>query len=313
MSALHGLLLIDKPPGVTSHEVVAEVRRILNTREVGHCGTLDPMATGLMILAVGEGLKLVSILTEGDKRYEGEIQFGISTDTLDITGNVTETGEVPKSERDIVEAAQALIGVYELPVPKFSAIKVQGQRLHEKARKGEDFEPPLRQMKFFDLIPGSFNGEKWTFVFSCSKGSFVRSWVLALCQKLGFPGTLSSLRRIFSSPYSLSQAISLTNLDCELKTNGIDQLKKKPCFVSLEKAIPDWDVIRAYRYDLHLLRNGQISKNLRHQLIHQYQPNREFRGFKVLAENTPHVVALIGLELGSGFYIKRVFQHFENQ
>lgn len=307
MSALHGLILVDKPQGLTSHDVVARVRKSLMTRDVGHCGTLDPMATGLMLLAVGEGLKLVSVLTDGDKAYEGEVRFGVSTDTLDITGQVLHTGGAPSSRDQILQVADTLCGELELQVPKYSAVKVQGERLHEKAREGQDFTPPNRLMTFYNFVPGDFNGETWRFAFSCSKGSFVRSWVAALCERLKVPGTLSALRRTYSFPYSVAQAITLEALDEEIEALTISGLKQAPYFIALDQALPDWGTLRVYRYDLHLLRNGQISKSLKAQLIRLYKPGA-FTGYKVFAENSKDLVALIGLELGKGFFIKRGFR-----
>jgi len=308
LSSIHGLLLIDKPQGLTSHDVVARVRKILNTHEVGHCGTLDPMATGLLILAVGEGLKLVSVLTDGDKGYRGQIQFGISTDTLDVTGAVVETGSTPKSEMEIHKAALELMGTHELQVPRYSAVKIQGERLYEKARAGDEFTPPIRKMTFFDLKIGAFNGEQWEFEFSCSKGSFVRSWIAALCEKLAVSGALSALRRSYSYPYRIEQAIGLEDLEQIVSEQGESGVQSSSSFVRLAQALPDWGVLRAYHHDLHLLKNGQISKNLKAQLIRFYQPGVPFKGCKVLAENTSELVALIGLEIGKGFFIKRGFR-----
>jgi tRNA pseudouridine55 synthase len=187
-------------------------------------------------------------------------------------------------------------------------VKVQGERLHEKAREGEDFTPPFRSMTFFDLKVGLYQVEKWQFGFSCSKGSFVRSWASALCSKLGVAGTLSALRRTYSYPYSLDDAISLDSLSSLLVEGGEEKIKESPFFIGLGKALPDWVSLRVYGYDLHLLRNGQISKNLKAQLIRSYQPGSKFPGFKVFAENTSNLVALIGLEVGKGFFIKRGFR-----
>ena len=118
---MNGLLLIDKPAGITSHDVVSKVRRILNTREVGHSGTLDPMATGLMVLLIGEATKLSSFVTEGDKSYRVLVKLGVTTDTLDITGQVLTEKQVLVSDQEISEAALQLAGEFDLPIPMFSA------------------------------------------------------------------------------------------------------------------------------------------------------------------------------------------------
>jgi tRNA pseudouridine55 synthase len=307
LSSLNGLFLINKPSGCTSHDLVAQARKVLKTKDIGHCGTLDPMAQGLMVLAVGEGLKLVSSVTLGDKSYHGQIQFGLSTDTLDITGQVLTRGSLPSSESLIVEAAQTLMGSFDCPVPRYSAVKVQGEKLYEKARQGEEFTPPTRLMSFYDFKAGIFDGQKWDFSFSCSKGSFVRSWVELLCQKLEVPGTLSQLQRTGSAPYLLSQAITLENLQEQVSSQSFSEIQKQCYFVSLSQALHDWTHVRAYGYDLHLLRNGQISKSLKAQFIRLYQAS-SFKGYKVFSENTDQLVALVGLEPGRGFFIRRGFR-----
>lgn len=200
------------------------------------------------------------------------------------------------------------MGTHNLQVPKFSAVKVQGERLFEKAREGEDFTPPSRAMTFFDLQAGHFEGEKWQFGLSCSKGSFVRSWVLALCSQLGVAGTLSALKRTYSYPYSVNNAMSLDLISGLLTEGGVEKIKASSSFISLGEALPDWSSLRVFGYDLHLLRNGQISKNLKAQLIRSYQSGVIFRGVKIFAENSSNLIALIGLEVGKGFFIKRGFR-----
>lgn len=180
----HGVLLINKSAGMTSHDVVAKVRRALSTREVGHAGTLDPMARGLMVLLIGEATKLSHYVLEREKAYSLRAQLGIVTDTLDTSGATLETKPVLSSEFSVREAALALQGELSLPVPIYSAVKVQGQRLHEYARKEQDVVVPMKLMKFFDLDVTA-QGPDWIDLnLRCSKGSYVRSWVHLLGQKL---------------------------------------------------------------------------------------------------------------------------------
>lgn len=304
-SVYHGLFLVDKPQGMTSHDVVAKVRRILKTKEVGHCGTLDPLATGLLVLAVGEGTKVVSVLTEGDKGYSGQIQFGIQTDTLDITGEIVKTSACPQDFKKIQTHLNFFTGELELPVPRHSAIKVQGQRLYTKARNHEEFERPRRLMRFDQVETSNFNGETLDFSFRCSKGTFVRSWVEGLTESLGVCGTLKALRRTYSFPYELKDAITLEGLEAASEQGQISE--ESPYYIALSQVLPDWPQLRVYKYDLHLLRNGQISKSLKSSLIRAYQPG-QFVGARVFAENSNQLLALIGLEMGRGFFIKRGFR-----
>ena len=130
-STFDGLLLVDKPSGISSHDVVARLRRILGTKSVGHSGTLDPLASGLMACLINEGTKLSQYILEGDKGYRVQIKFGVRTDTLDITGQVLEEKSVTHSQEDLLREAYKLSGEMELQVPIYSAIKIQGQKLYE--------------------------------------------------------------------------------------------------------------------------------------------------------------------------------------
>lgn len=295
----HGLLLVNKPAGMTSHDVVDRIRKILKIKEVGHCGTLDPMATGLLVLAVGEGTKLVSVLTEGDKGYQGTVQFGIETDTLDITGQVVRQTELPIDLKEIEQQALALQGALELKVPRFSAIKVGGQKLYEKARQQQDFEAPTRTMNIFNLQLENIQTSGLKFSFQCSKGTYVRSWVQSLGEHLGVAATLSQLHRTLSFPYRIEAAIEIENLSPDILPSA---------FIPLAYALPEWPLLRVFQFDQHLLRNGQISKGLKAQLIRLFQPERPFKGVRVFAGAENRLLALIGLESDRGFFIKRVFK-----
>lgn len=295
----HGLLLINKPAGITSHDVVDRVRKILKIKEVGHCGTLDPMATGLLVLAVGEGTKLVSVLTEGDKGYQGAVQFGIDTDTLDITGQVLRSTDLPTDLNLVERQALALQGSLELKVPRFSAIKVDGQKLYEKARREQEFEPPTRTMSIFNLQVAEIQATGFKFSFQCSKGTYVRSWVQSLGEQLGVGATLSQLHRTLSLPYRIDDAIELGDLSPTALPTA---------FIPLAYALPEWPLLRVFQFDQHLLRNGQISKGLKAQLIRLFQPEHPFKGVRVFAGAENRLLALIGLESDRGFFIKRVFK-----
>ncbi|MBW2404697.1 MAG: tRNA pseudouridine(55) synthase TruB, partial [Deltaproteobacteria bacterium] len=148
---MNGLLIVDKPAGCTSHDVVRRVRKALGQRSVGHAGTLDPLATGVLVVAVGEGTKLVSHLQSDDKRYEVTIALGAETDSLDADGEVTETAKVPPLDSAMVERALLpFIGRHRQEAPKLSAIKLGGTPLHRRVRRGEDVEAPVREVELYE-------------------------------------------------------------------------------------------------------------------------------------------------------------------
>jgi len=302
--AIHGLLLINKPAGITSHDVVARTRRILQTKSVGHSGTLDPIASGLMVLLIGEGTKLSQYILERNKAYRVRAHLGIRTDTLDTTGQVLETiTDLPGPEM-VREAAMNLSGEFELPIPIFSAAKVEGRKLYEYAREGKEVEIPKKMMHFFDLKIED-QGPDWIDVFiRCSKGSFIRTWVSVLGDNLKVGAAMSRLERIESMPYNLSQAITFEELEAQV-ASGLGLQKG---FVPMSATLGESKVIRIKGQDQVMMGNGLISHDLRSKLISVFQPDRD-DVIKILSATTGELLALIGLEPGKGFAIRRVFRY----
>ncbi|MBC7464951.1 MAG: tRNA pseudouridine(55) synthase TruB [Bdellovibrio sp.] len=298
---MHGLLLVDKPQGLTSHDVVARVRRLFGTREVGHSGTLDPLASGLMVLLIGEATKLSQYVTEGDKSYQVGFTLGVTTDTLDMTGAVQSEKPVTISLEKIQNSALNLIGELTLPVPMFSAKKIEGKKLYEYARENQVIEQPKKVMKFWDVRSlDSIPEADPMFELSCSKGSFIRSWVSILGEELGCGAAMSSLRRTASHQFHLNDAITLEALELKTKEERISLL------VPLDQALKDVKRIRIKGQDQALMKNGQISHNLKTQLITTFNPKQD-QIIQILPEEKGKILALIGLEEGTGFKIKRVF------
>ncbi len=217
---MNGILLIDKPVGYTSRDVVNIVSKSLGTKKVGHTGTLDPMASGVLVLCVGECLKLVELLSCDEKIYEAKVILGIETDTLDITGDI-----VFRDERKFVLEKEKLervlshfVGVIEQEVPKYSAVHVNGKRLHEYAREGREVELPKRMVtvKKLDLITDiskNRNGQ-YEFGICCevSKGTYIRSLVRDIGYALGTVATMKSLKRLKQGNFALSSCFSLENV-----------------------------------------------------------------------------------------------------
>lgn len=211
---LDGVLLVDKPGQHTSHDVIARLRGILRTKKIGHAGTLDPMATGLLIVLVGKATRVSQFMISLDKEYEGTIELGRTTDSQDADGEVMETRPVPVlSEEDVRQAIKGFLGdQYQMP-PMFSAIKIGGVPLYKKARKGEDVarEPRFIRVMSWEVL--GFESPNIRFRLKCSKGTYVRTLAHDLGNKLGCGAHLSALRRTATDRFSVSQALTLEQIE----------------------------------------------------------------------------------------------------
>ena len=205
-----GILLINKPYGITSHSVVSRVRRILNTRKVGHAGTLDPIATGVLVVLVGRATKLSDILLSETKRYEAEFELGKTTDTYDITGRIISECDCVVTDDEIDKAISGFVGEIEQLPPIYSAIKKDGKKLYEYARAGEDVEIKPRRVNVFDI-----KRQGNTLDITCSKGTYIRSLIHDLGQKLGCGACMTALKRIASGQFELSDSCTLEELEDE--------------------------------------------------------------------------------------------------
>jgi tRNA pseudouridine55 synthase len=204
----HGILVLDKPRGPTSHDVVAAVRRVLGTRAVGHAGTLDPMASGVLLLGVNDGTKLLQHLTGHDKTYLATLRLGAQTDTLDAQGRVTETCALPErlTLADVASVASGFVGELVQRVPDISAVKIAGERLYARARRGEAVVAPERQVVVHELEILRVELPDIELRVSSSKGFYVRALARDLAQALGNLGHLTSLRRTQSGQFPIADA-----------------------------------------------------------------------------------------------------------
>lgn len=218
-----GVIVIDKPEGPTSFDVVARVRRALHTREVGHCGTLDPLATGVVVVCIGSYTRLVRVLTADDKRYTATISFGTSTTSDDREGEVTATGDPSLiDERALRAAVASMSGTHMQVPPMFSAIHVDGERAYAKARRGEAVEMKAREVVIHGLSLLSYEARvpveggtcsRAVIDVHCGKGTYVRALARDLGVKLAVPAHLHALRRTRSGAYGLEDAVALEDLD----------------------------------------------------------------------------------------------------
>ncbi len=216
-----GLFLIDKEPDCTSHDVVQQVRRILGQRKIGHCGTLDPGATGLLVLTLGRATRLTRFLIRAPKIYEGEIRFGATTDTYDRHGEVTAEASIADLETEIVTTAmEELVGTLDQAAPPFSAKKFKGEKFYEMARRGEEVPESKKEITVYELAAtGPLQEGVLPFRLECSSGTYVRSLAHDLGQSLGCGAHLAELRRTKVGPFDVDRAVTLEHLSLQAEAN----------------------------------------------------------------------------------------------
>lgn len=217
-SVQSGLVVVDKPAGRTSHDVVAHLRRTYGQRRVGHAGTLDPDATGVLLVGLGRVTRLLRFLSGSDKVYRGTVCFGVATDTLDAAGTVLERVPMRLTEADVAAAARRFVGeVHQVP-PMVSAVKVGGRRLHEIAREGGEVERAPRVVRIDRIAVESFVDGPYpevTVVVACGSGTYIRSLAADLGAALGGPAHLAKLRRLAVGPFTLDDAHTLDEVDAD--------------------------------------------------------------------------------------------------
>lgn len=212
----NGLLIVDKEKGMTSRDVVNEICKIFKTKKVGHTGTLDPIATGVLVITIGKATKLGEMITASFKRYQAEVILGLKTDTLDITGNILTDITNNYSKEDINKVLKSFVGNYEQEVPIYSAVKINGKKLYEYARNNEKVVLPKRlvTIKKIKLDEVQYEDNKTIFKFTClvSKGTYIRSLISDIATKLGTVGTMKNLRRLEQGKYNITEAYKLEDI-----------------------------------------------------------------------------------------------------
>src|SRR5574343_120984 len=204
------ILLVDKPKGITSFDVIRILQKISGIKKIGHAGTLDPNATGLLILGIKEGTKELSKLILNDKTYDAVIRLGLETETGDIDGKIIKEIKVEKINEDLVfGACKELIGNKSYIVPNYSAIKINGKKMYELARQGKEIKPLERDMQVYEISNISYKHPFIYFTVLVSKGTYIRSLAKAICDKLNTIGTLYDLRRTTIGQYKIEDAIKL--------------------------------------------------------------------------------------------------------
>ena len=209
---MNGIVIVDKPQGWTSQDVTARLRRVFNTRRIGHGGTLDPMATGVLPVFVGRATRGVEFFEHAEKTYEAVIRLGLVTDTQDISGAVLEEREVSLSEEEFLGILRQFRGdIMQIP-PMYSALKVNGQKLCDLARKGQEVERKPRPITIYQLDAADFDGLTARLTVRCSKGTYIRTLCHDIGQALGCGGCMQALRRISAGAYTIEEAVPLQEL-----------------------------------------------------------------------------------------------------
>lgn len=244
------MLVVDKPKGITSFDVVREVRRATGEKKVGHTGTLDPMATGVLPLCLGEATKIAQFITEASKAYDATLKLGATTDTLDAEGKVLLERPVPVLTRERLEQAlQRFRGTFLQTPPMYSAVKINGVRLYELARAGEEVERTPREVTVHELLLRDFSATDVSLSVKCSKGFFVRTLAAELGEALGCGAHLTALRRTQSGPFVLAQAVPLARVQA-----GGEPLN----LVSLDGALADLPVVQVTPAEAERVKHGGL-------------------------------------------------------
>jgi len=292
-----GVLIVDKEEGETSFSVVRKVKKLLQVSKVGHAGTLDPFATGLLLLLIGQGTKLSSYLMAGDKTYLGTLTLGIETDTLDRTGRVTSVTTVPNLDPELVrERTKAFVGETEQTPPAFSALKVQGKRAYTLAQKGLPVNLEKRRVRVMEWTVLSLDLPDVTFRVVCSSGTYVRTLAADLGKALGVGAHLKGLRRTVIGPYRVEDALGSGELGTAVET-------VKGRIIPLRYALPHFTEV-------------EVDENIALRVRRGYQPAWEELGEKspfpqedVKLVNGADLIALVRCEPGAKgrLSVSRVF------
>ena len=220
----NGFLIVNKERGFTSFDVCAKLRGILKTRKIGHTGTLDPDATGVLLVCVGNATKAVDILPSEDKEYRAVVHFGITTDTEDISGQVLTTCDDIVSEDAVREAILSFTGDIKQIPPMYSAIKVDGKKLYELAREGKVIERKARDVTIHDIRIESIDYPFATILVKCSKGTYIRTLCKDIGEKLNVGACMESLVRTSAGGFNISEALTLSEIEEKVKAGLIDEI-----------------------------------------------------------------------------------------
>lgn len=250
MNNYNGILIVNKPSGITSRDVVNIVGKTLNTKKVGHTGTLDPMATGVLVLCLGNALKVCELITANDKEYIAKVILGIETETLDTTSPIINTKKTNITKEKIEKVLNSFKGSYLQEVPKYSAVKINGKKLYEYAREGKEIELPKKMVTIYDIQLVSditYYNDTTTFYIktTVSKGTYIRSLIRDIGYKLNTYGCMDSLERTRQGIFNIDNSYTLE----EIKNNNYKLL-------SIEESLPNIPLVEVDNKTLFKIKNG---------------------------------------------------------
>ncbi len=247
---MDGIIIINKPRNYTSRDIVNIIGKKFNTKKVGHTGTLDPIAEGVLIITLNKCTKLSDILTSETKKYIATLKFGELTDTLDITGNVIKTSDKIPTKEEILNCLKTFPKEYDQEVPIYSAVKVNGKKLYEYARNNETITLPIRKVKIYNLELIKYTKEEVTIETTVSKGTYIRSLIRDLAEKLGTYATMTNLIRTKQGKFTIEESYTLEQIQN-------DDYK----IIDLEEIFKDYPVIKINKDDITKIQNGQMFNN----------------------------------------------------
>lgn len=244
------LLVVNKEKNLTSRDIVNNLTKIFNTKKIGHTGTLDPIATGVLVCLFGKYTKLVDLLTSLDKEYIAEIKLGIKTDTGDITGSIIENKKYNITKEEIIKVFKEFPSKYEQTVPKYSAVKINGKKLYEYARNNIEIELPKREVSIFSLELIDYEKDIIKFKTHVSKGTYIRSLIEDICEKLGTIGTMNNLIRTKQGGFDIEDSFILDDIkNGNFKFQNIHEFLKYPSIEINDELIK-------------IIKNGRRIKNI---------------------------------------------------
>lgn len=252
---MNGIILVDKTCGWTSHDVVGKLRGILRERRIGHSGTLDPMATGLLVVFVGRATRAVEFAEADSKEYIAGLRLGVSTDTQDTTGNVLNTCEALPTKEELIAAANGFLGEISQIPPMYSAIKINGKKLYELARRGEIVERRPRKVTISKLELVGEDKCDYILDIHCSKGTYIRTLCSDIGDKLGCGGCMSSLRRVKAGAFSIAQAHTMEQIQAAADLGELDGI-----IIPVDTLFSDKPDLTVNEFEEKKLRNGNTIK-----------------------------------------------------
>ncbi|MCF7969917.1 MAG: tRNA pseudouridine(55) synthase TruB [Methylococcaceae bacterium] len=250
---IHGIILLDKRQGISSNKAMQEVKRLYNANKAGHTGSLDPLATGLLPICLGEGTKVSAYMLADDKRYQTVIQLGVMTDTGDVDGTVLETKAVPEiSDQQLADCLASFVGEIEQVPPMYSALKHQGKKLYELAREGITVERKARKITIYAIECLAFTGDTLTLDVCCSKGTYIRTLAEDIGHYLGCGGTVKELRRTAAGQFLLADARTIEQLQALELGEPLESI-----LISVDQPLQSIPAVSVSQFEADLIQQGQ--------------------------------------------------------